>query len=135
MRYMNKPCIVALIALVGIAIPALASVQGDFQKSEQAWRDGRVKRLTSPSGWLTLVGLHWLQPGENVFGSDPDCAIPLPAGKAPKRSGVLVLDAGMPEEGDRQRFGGRPKLGGRLVPSERFVELLDQEMHDTVLAE
>jgi len=87
--------IVSLIALAGLAAPALAAADDGFQKTEQAWRDARVKRLASPSGWLTLVGLHWLQPGENVFGSDPECAVPLPAGKAPKRAGVLVLEAGV----------------------------------------
>lgn len=94
MRLMNKLSIVSLITLVGLAAPALATADAGFQKTEKAWRDGRVKRLTSANGWLTLVGLHWLQPGDNVFGSDPECAVPLPAGKAPKRAGVLVLDAG-----------------------------------------
>jgi uncharacterized protein (DUF1684 family) len=94
MRRMNKTSIVGLLALVGLMAPAFAAADAEFQKTEQAWRDGRIKRLTSSNGWLTLVGLHWLQPGDNVFGSDPDCAVPLPAGKAPKRAGVLVLDAG-----------------------------------------
>jgi uncharacterized protein (DUF1684 family) len=80
--------------LVISAIALAASVTG-FQKTEQDWRNGRLKRLTAPTGWLTLVGLHWLQPGDNVFGSDPQCAVPLPEGKAPKRAGVLVLDAGV----------------------------------------
>jgi len=92
---MTKLMIVSLIALAGLAVAAFAAGDESFQKAEQAWRDGRVKRLTSPNGWLTLVGLRWLQPGENVFGSDPDCAVPLPAGKAPKAAGVLVLDSGV----------------------------------------
>jgi hypothetical protein len=95
MRRMNKLLFVALIVFVGLAVPAFAAADDEFQKSEQAWRDGRVKRLTSANGWLTLVGLHWLQPGDNVFGSDPDCAVPLPTGKAPKHAGGLVLDAGV----------------------------------------
>ena len=91
---MNRLTIVSLLVIVGLALPAFAAADDGFQKSEQAWRDGRVKRLSSPNGWLTLVGLHWLQPGENVFGSDPECAVPLPAGKAPKHAGVLVLESG-----------------------------------------
>ena len=92
---MDKLLIVSLIVLAGLATPALVVADDEFQKSEQSWRDGRVKRLASPSGWLTLVGLHWLEPGDNVFGSDPECAVPLPAGKAPKRAGVLVLSEGV----------------------------------------
>ena len=92
---MDKLLIVSLIVLAGLASPALVVAENEFQKSEQSWRDGRVKRLASPSGWLTLVGLYWLEPGDNVFGSDPECAVPLPAGKAPKRAGVLVLSEGV----------------------------------------
>jgi len=87
--------IVSLISIAGLAAASFAAGEDSFQKDEQAWRDGRAKRLTSPNGWLTLVGLHWLEPGENVFGSDPDCVVPLPAGKAPKRAGLLVLDSGV----------------------------------------
>lgn len=92
---MTKLAIVFLIVLAGLAAPAFAAAGEDFQKTEQAWRDGRIKRLSSPNGWLTLVGLHWLQPGDNVVGSDPQCAVPLPAGKAPKRAGVLILSSGV----------------------------------------
>ena len=78
---MRKLTIVSLSALAGLAVTAFAVADESFQKTEQTWRDGRVKRLSSPNGWLTLVGLHWLQPGENVFGSDPDCAVPLGHGR------------------------------------------------------
>jgi uncharacterized protein (DUF1684 family) len=36
-----------------------------FEQDEAKWRDQRRTRLTSDSSWLTLVGLHWLQPGTN----------------------------------------------------------------------
>ena len=44
----------------------------------QAWRESRVERLTSPDGWLTLVGLSWLKDGENTFGSGPENHVILP---------------------------------------------------------
>jgi len=91
---MTKLMIVSLIALVA-AVWSVAAADESFQKTEQAWRDGRLKRLTSPTGWLTLVGLDWLEPGENAFGSDPACVVPLPTGKAPIRAGVFVLDSGV----------------------------------------
>jgi len=97
-----------------LAVVMLAAVIADpaFQKTEQEWRDKRLKRLTAPAGWLTLVGLHWLHPGENVFGSDPASAVPLPAGKAPKRAGVLVLDGGVvrikPEPSAGWTLDGKP---------------------------
>lgn len=44
---------------------------------EQAerWRAARLERLTAPDGWLTLVGLPWLEPGDNRIGSAADNGI------------------------------------------------------------
>ncbi len=66
-----------------------------FLKDESQWREARHKRLTSESGWLTLVGLHWLSEGENTFGSGPSNAVPLPEMKAPPKAGVFVLEHGV----------------------------------------
>src|SRR4029079_6401144 len=41
----------------------LACRHDTFQQDEQKWRETRRTRLTSDSSWLTLVGLHWVQPG------------------------------------------------------------------------
>jgi hypothetical protein len=38
----------------------------------EAWRARRDARLRSEDGWLTLVGLHWLEEGENRFVPDPE---------------------------------------------------------------
>lgn len=80
-----------LLGLLALAASAVATGD-DFQTLEKTWRDKRHARLTSESGWLTLVGLHWLSPGENAMGSGPDAIVALPAGKAPAKAGVLVLD-------------------------------------------
>lgn len=34
-----------------------------------AWRAQEAKDLQDPNGWLTLIGLEWLKPGDNTFGS------------------------------------------------------------------
>jgi hypothetical protein len=34
-----------------------------------AWRAQQAKDLQQPNGWLTLIGLEWLKPGDNSFGS------------------------------------------------------------------
>ena len=82
------------LAILLMIVAAVAADPG-FLSTESAWREKRHARLTSESGWLTLVGLHWLSPGENVMGGDPQVAVPLPEGKAPKRAGVLVLQDGV----------------------------------------
>ncbi len=60
----------------------------------ETWRTERVEGLTRSGGWLTLAGLHWLDEGENSFGSDPSNDVVFPEGKAPAVMGTLVLNDG-----------------------------------------
>jgi uncharacterized protein len=64
-----------------------------YQKELDAWKQNRFTRLKAEDGWFTLVGLFWLRPGENTFGSDKSNKIVMPA-KAPAKCGLLVLDNG-----------------------------------------
>jgi uncharacterized protein (DUF1684 family) len=57
----------------------------------EAWKERRVASLKREDGWLTLVGLYWLEKGENPVGSDPNSHVVLPAGKAPGRLGSITL--------------------------------------------
>ncbi len=52
-----------------------------------AWRADRLERLTAPTGWLTLVGLHWLKPGLNRIGNGAEADIDL--GRGPDHLGDL----------------------------------------------
>ncbi len=60
----------------------------------EEWRKSREGRLRSDNGWLTLVGLAWLQPGENRFGTGPQSILVLPEGTAPAHAGSFVYNAG-----------------------------------------
>lgn len=61
----------------------------------EAWRARRLAGLKRPDGWLSLVGLFWLEEGDNRFGSDPKGnRIVFPEGTAPKTLGSLVLSRG-----------------------------------------
>jgi uncharacterized protein (DUF1684 family) len=51
------------------------------------WRAQRIARLTATDGWLSLAGLHWLEPGPNTLGSASDNAVVL--AKAPAHLGVI----------------------------------------------
>ncbi|MGH8292152.1 MAG: DUF1684 domain-containing protein, partial [Gammaproteobacteria bacterium] len=44
------------------------ATETDYEREILAWRAHRLKRLTAEDGWTTLVGLFWLEPGENSFG-------------------------------------------------------------------
>ena len=60
------------------------------------WRKRRHERLSSDDGWLTLVGLEWLQEGGNTVGNSPGHSIRIPGG--PEDWGTIYL------EGDELRF-------------------------------
>lgn len=62
----------------------------NHQQAIEEWRASRHERLMKPDGWLTLVGLEWLQEGENSIGSAADNDIRLPGG--PAYWGVVVLN-------------------------------------------
>lgn len=61
-----------------------------YQQEIEAFHADRDKGLRNENGWLTLVGLFWLQDGENRFGSDPHDTVILPEGKAPAVAGTLI---------------------------------------------
>ena len=52
----------------------------------EAWRAKRMAELHQPDSWLSLVGLFWLEEGENRFGSDPGNDVVFPE-KAPPHIG------------------------------------------------
>jgi uncharacterized protein (DUF1684 family) len=56
----------------------------------ESWHTKRIDRLKSPTGWLSLVGLHWLKEGENKFGSDSSNQLVFPK-KASAFCGTFTL--------------------------------------------
>jgi uncharacterized protein (DUF1684 family) len=80
----------------------------------------RETRLASENGWLTLVALHWLAPGENAFGSDPALPLSLEAPGIPPRAGAFVLESDgsvrlVVEAGAPVTVDGAPPTGAPLV--------------------
>ena len=80
-----------LFSPLGRAAAATASA-GDWQQALGTWRSERFERLTAPDGWLTLVGLFWLQEGSNRLGASPGNEMKLPAG--PLFVGTVELSGG-----------------------------------------
>lgn len=56
----------------------------------EAWREERLARLQRADGWLSLVGLHWLDYGDSIVGSGPTRGVRLAVG--PDELGVITLD-------------------------------------------
>lgn len=74
--------------------PAATFDAATHKADVEKWQSTRLTNLKKEDSWLTLIGLYWLNEGENKFGSDPKNAIALPAGKAPRAAGSFWLEHG-----------------------------------------
>jgi uncharacterized protein (DUF1684 family) len=80
-----------LLVFVSIAFTASALAQdAGWERELAAWRTQHATDLQKSEGWLSVVGLEWLDSGDNSFGSAVDNKIHLPAG-GPDHLGVLHL--------------------------------------------
>jgi uncharacterized protein (DUF1684 family) len=62
-----------------------------YIQSIKEWHNQRIENLKKQNGWLNLVGLYWLKPGKNTFGSDNSNDIIFPKDKAPAFIGSFYL--------------------------------------------
>lgn len=81
-----------LIAILGglLLAAGLLAQDGSFDREVAAWRSQHTTDLLKPDGWLSLVGLEWLQAGDNSVGAAPDNKIHL--SKGPAHLAVLRLE-------------------------------------------
>lgn len=101
---------------LSFAIAATTPVQ-THEEEVTTWRTERVERLTAPTGWLTLVGLHWLKPGQNRIGNGAGVDIDL--GRGPKELGTLLWEdeqLNFRPHGDAMTVNDQPVLEIDLVP-------------------
>jgi uncharacterized protein len=68
----------------------------EYKAEIETWRANRETRLKAENGWLTLVGLFWIEQGESKIGSDPGANVPLPA-SLPKELGTITLKENIAE--------------------------------------
>ncbi len=101
---------------------ALFATSATLEEETRAWHEKRLERLKAEDGWLSLVGLHWLDEGENVAGSGKGAAVLLPA-SAPAKLGTFTRRGGKvsfsPAEGQSVTLAGKPFTGGELRTDEK----------------
>lgn len=102
-----------LLAACRREAPPVAAAPDDHGAEVEAWRAQRDARLRSETGWLTLVNLAWLEPGENSVGAAPDHRVVLAGTGVPDRVGTIVVD------GARATF--RPAPGAEVRIGEQRV--------------
>ena len=89
--FMKTKILLGLMFALIAAISAGAAAADGFSRENDVWRAKRIAELTAPDGWLSLVGLHFLKPGENTVGHAPASDVVL--GRGPARLGVATLAA------------------------------------------
>jgi uncharacterized protein (DUF1684 family) len=79
------------IGFCSLAISAISQKAPEpYVQEIEAWQKRREASLKSENGWLNLVGLFWLQPGENSFGSGKKNSIVFPEGSIAAEAGQLL---------------------------------------------
>jgi len=98
-RPVSRPAAITVIAVLALTILSAgcgrtrSAVDPAYRAAIEKWRAERLASLTSDYGWLSVVGLVWLHPGENRFGSDPANDVVLPGRATPPFAGTLELRA------------------------------------------
>ena len=87
---MNKLVYLLLIFLVFSGCRESGSEEKYLQEIE-TWQKERIQNLKAENGWLNIVGLLWLEEGENTIGTDSSNSIVFP-GDGPANIGTIVLE-------------------------------------------
>ncbi|HEX6550207.1 MAG TPA: DUF1684 domain-containing protein [Gammaproteobacteria bacterium] len=66
----------------------------EYSEEIERWRATRLQSLTAEDGWVTLVGLYWLQPDDNRFGAAVDNRIVMDHPALPAHAGTFILENG-----------------------------------------
>lgn len=69
-------------------------VEHDYALHLHDWQQNMETGLRAEDGWLTMVGLDWLDEGDNSVGSAPTTDVTLPNAAVPSEVGVLHLEHG-----------------------------------------
>jgi uncharacterized protein (DUF1684 family) len=114
-------------AMAATAAASAAPVLTDraaFEKDVMDWRSARVARLRKPDGWLSLVGLHWVEPGVHQVGKANANDIQLRTG--PAKLGTLTLKDGKatlkPDPAAGVTIDGKPVTGEVALRSDATTD-------------
>src|ERR1700741_1263625 len=114
MWFLALLCGMGIVPAIWAQAQAAPAPNQDYRQSFEKWKADLVEDRRR--NWLTLVGLFWLKPGENAFGSDQSNAVLLPAGTAPGKAGPFDLEGKKVtikfHEGVSGKVGGTPVTTG-----------------------
>lgn len=91
-KYLGAVALVLSVVACGRAEPKLDAA---YEQEILDWRAGRLERLLAPTGFLTQIGLHWLEEGEYSIGSAPGNDILVPSTAAVNIGRFIVNSDGV----------------------------------------
>ena len=97
-RNLNSELSLSAGAVVTLSIAAALSCTPDLPLPDpdahraevEAWQERRAESVKQPDGWLSVVGLFWLEQGANGFGSDSANPIIFPGTDVPLYIGTFI---------------------------------------------
>jgi len=91
----------------------------EYEKEIQQWKEKRLQAIVGEGGWATLVGLDWLNEGENKMGSDSTNQIIVP-GNVPALLGTFF------KQGDQIIF--EADVESKITVSDSIVKSINIQM-------
>jgi uncharacterized protein (DUF1684 family) len=73
---------------------AVDHIEQDYATQVHDWQHKMESTIRAEDGWLTVVGLEWLQDGDNTIGSSADNDVTLPNERVPAQLGIIHLKDG-----------------------------------------
>lgn len=92
MRFLLQPVLAVL--LVACDQPRFPITAAGHADAIHAWQQQRAAGLKAEDGWLSLVGLYWLEPGRNDFGSGEDNDLVLENAGLARHAGFFAVADG-----------------------------------------
>ena len=81
MIHISRRMFVLLLCTAAACSPA-QTADPTYRQALAHWREQRAAGLATPDGWLSLVALEWLKPGDTTVGSAPANTVHLAHGPA-----------------------------------------------------
>lgn len=121
MRRLAIQTLVAFTLLTGLGSSYAIGQDETWRSSLEQWRTQHAAELSAPDGWLTVVGLEWLKPGDNSIGAAPDNTIRL-RGLGSAHLGIIHVDqSGLELKAPREGFPADLHVDGQTAREQSIV--------------
>lgn len=87
--------ILVLLSIMALSCSDKKTITAEEREAHRneinTWHSKRLEEVKAPNGWLNLIGLYWLEPGVNTFGTGVDNDIVFLNTTLPAKAGQFLL--------------------------------------------